>query len=474
MSNNNQNTGSFVRARARTPPPGAYSPYPAQHPGAHSGPVYHHPQNWVWPAPGPHVLQPMVPNGFQYPAHSGMRPVEAPVAYNRNISGASQRVNLSGVSAQGYQYDSVEAQHAFAHHANLLPAFQLQLPATTQPVHQGYWPPTPLQQEQRWHMPSATAHTSHAPAPPPLRIVSPDMQYQTTDIFSTGPFDNSFNFGNTLRTKTPNHGPTPLLNVFPVGNEEQYLGVPSSRNTPSPVDSPIELGSMFSSPASSNHGSAFSLDLTDDGSSADGMLTGLFVANFDPAPIFSPHATITPLPASTPDASAPDSSSSSWPQPSLAESTAPPSKNRKPRKKRASDPLSPNRGNRTPVFRSEEQWAEAHLDHSGKWIEPRVATKQEIMTVKASRRKREGEMFVCACGLVATSRTIKEDHMKYHEPKVCDEGSCRKKIKGWMARHKCERHNVHDECDPVISKKRCAKSRETWAKREREQAGAEA
>ena len=96
------------------------------------------------------------------------------------------------------------------------------------------------------------------------------------------------------------------------------------------------------------------------------------------------------------------------------------------------------------------------------------------MTVKESKRRKVGEMFVCGCSLVITKRTIREEHRRWRKSKVCGVDGCQKELASWRARHMCEEHDIHDGCKNKADDGTCPRGLEAAAKRARRQARSQA
>ncbi|VDB94331.1 unnamed protein product [Peniophora sp. CBMAI 1063] len=453
MDNNDQNTGSPERAqRAFLPPHDTYAPYPYsyQHSNTYSG-HEHTSSHHVAPGGGHHVQEPMIPTGYQYPAQGNMARALELEAYGNGVNNADQWTQMNGASTMTYQH-GVGVQNMFAHQSGVFPTAHGPVQVLNS------WPPASVMQQQRWH--SALPATDYAPQfaqdPPDVLVSSPNMQHQSA-VLSNGWMNDALGLDLNFTT-TPASRTTPLPENFSLDDAGQYLALPPRPHPVSPIDIPIGHGQPYSSPASSSNGSPGFFDFFDDGSSACGSWASPCSPSANSLAAFSPHASVMPLaPASTsPNALA--SSSAPLPQPSPSKPTAQLPKSRKPRKKRASDPLSPNRGNRTPVFKSEEHWASEHRGLNGVFIEPRKATKDEVAHYLATTKRQSrvpgngtgrDEIVVCACGLVAKRKTIDDKHRSYNRPKVCGVDGCQKTTSGFSSRHKCSAHSVHDACSKV-------------------------
>ena len=97
-----------------------------------------------------------------------------------------------------------------------------------------------------------------------------------------------------------------------------------------------------------------------------------------------------------------------------------------------------------------------HLDTDNKFIEPRRATKAEIAVyLQDQTRNKKGDgvgrgmIVVCACGLVATKRTVDEKHRRYRTVTICEVEGCGKRLSGFDSRHLCNMHGNHTRCDKV-------------------------
>lgn len=228
-------------------------------------------------------------------------------------------------------------------------------------------------------------------------------------------------FNNPSQLNTPTLGSILRHHNFPLPvTTPQYLAVPS---TPSPVHGRRVYGIARSSPASSSHRSAKSFEMVDGAPDTNNASFASFSPQtvpipFGPSPTPGPSVLSSILPRPLPK------------EPPEHGQTSPA---RATRSTRTGQTTARKTGDRTPRFKTAEEWDAVHRYPDGELIPA----------------KQVGTRWQCVCSdKLVTLKTINERHRKFEHRSVCSVPDCGKILgrRDALVRHECEQHKIHVNC----------------------------